>query len=768
MKSIFKILVLFVCIFVSSCSMTKFVPDGSYLLDNVDLEDDNKKIGVADLSNYIQQTPNKSAIIYGRNRLRFYSLSGRDSSKWINKAIRKIGESPVIYSPKLKNLTEKQLKQRLENLGYLNCQVTSQVTTKGKKACVKYIIKTGEQYHIRNFSVMLTDSSIIKIIENPKAKRYLNIKSGQPYVAENLNNASEQITQFLRNQGFFNLNKENFYFLVDTAIGANLVDVEFHSRKIEEDSTDYNPAFTRYRFGDISCKSGLNTISRKSSFAVRERDTIHHKGIAFIYAKEKHYIRHKVLYSNIFIKPQRFYSDNLIEKTYSSLNSLSAVKQSEIRTKARKDTTIVDATIRITPANIYFLQYEIDGTNSAGNLGLSNQLSFQDKNIFNGSETFKIKLKGAFESISGKENYGITSDIYYEYGGEISLSIPRLLFPNLPWTNLQQVGASTIMSVELNRRNRPEYTRNILSLDYKYKWSALRNRLNHQLDVYNINYASTPWKSEWFENYINRDGNDVLRESYKDQFITRSSYLVNFRKFTSKRAQREGYTLQGIFEMAGTLPSIIDRIANRKKEDGHYNIVGVPFAQYAKTTFDYTQLFPIDYKNVTALHIGLGIAYPFGNSVIMPYEQRFFAGGPNSVRGWSTRTLGPGKYQSKGSSDFVNQTGDIKILLNAEHRIISGGLFEYAFFADAGNIWTIDNYENQNGGQFNLKNFVEELAFAGGFGIRPNLGFLLIRLDFGLKLYDPTFSSDIKDRWVITHPNLSRDAAIHFAIGYPF
>ena len=200
-------------------------------------------------------------------------------------------------------------------------------------------------------------------------------------------------------------------------------------------------------------------------------------------------------------------------------------------------------------------------------------------------------------------------------------------------------------------------------------------------------------------------------------------------------------------DVAGTLPYLYSKITKRKKDNGVYKLFDIPYAQYFRVTTDLVRLFQIDPLNIIATHIGLGLANPYGNSNVVPYEQRFFAGGPNSVRGWSTRTLGPGVYESKGKSDFLNQTGDIKIILNVEYRIKTKSFMEYAVFVDAGNVWTIRNYESQPGGLFEWNKFLEQMGLSWGVGIRPNFGFILLRLDLGMKIYNPEITD--RTRWVI-------------------
>ena len=171
-------------------------------------------------------------------------------------------------------------------------------------------------------------------------------------------------------------------------------------------------------------------------------------------------------------------------------------------------------------------------------------------------------------------------------------------------------------------------------------------------------------------------------------------------------------------------------------------------------------------RHSLAFHVGAGVGVPYGNSKVLPFEKRFYAGGANGVRGWGVRTLGPGSYDSRNSVDnFINQCGDIRLDLNLEYRAKLFWLIEGALFIDAGNIWTIRNYENQPGGAFKFNEFYKQIACAYGAGIRLDFTYFLLRFDLGMKAYNPAQN---QERWPLIHPRWKRDASFHFSVGYPF
>ena len=254
-------------------------------------------------------------------------------------------------------------------------------------------------------------------------------------------------------------------------------------------------------------------------------------------------------------------------------------------------------------------------------------------------------------------------------------------------------------------------------------------------------------------------------DTYKDQRIARTALSFNMGSRAMFSLSPHSYSIRATAEVAGALPRLVTTLGGGTESDTSFKkIVGVEYAEYVKGTFDYTRTFVFSKKNSLAYHIGIGMAYPYGNSTILPFERRFFSGGANSVRGWSTRSLGPGSFRrSNTNTDFVNQAGDLKLDMSIESRHKISDLFEIAGFVDAGNIWTVHNYEGQPDGQFKFNRFYKEIALAYGLGLRLDLGFLLLRFDTGVRAYDPGRKQS--ERFVL--PALPR-MAFHFGIGYPF
>lgn len=765
----YKIVYALILVFMG-CNTTKNIPEGSYLLDDFSIKHDTKN-ATSDLEDFVRQQPNSSLPIFGKVGLGIYNMAGEDTSKWINRTIRKIGKAPVIFNSTQTSISANQLKKQLINQGYLDAVADTTLKIEGKKISVTYTLKGGAPYLIRDYRYTLSDTTMARIMSLVPIKPLLS--KGDIFDLDMLEQERIQVNNIMRNVGYYDFSKEYLYFKADTTLNSHETDLylDLYPRK---DSLPY----TRYKINNVTVISGLNTLNSAADgrrlgnrWFFRNADTTEVKGIKIIRGRNN-FLRNSVITKNNFLQKDTYYSDFALNRTYEGYGKIGAIKQTNIDLQpSPEDSTRLDATITLLPANVHWLSTALDGTNSAGDIGIAPSISYQHQNLFNGGEKLNIKLKGAYEFISGSENTDLLNQNFYEYGIETSLSFPMFLFPWLKKSWREQPSATTQFSIGLNNQHRPEYTRQFFNGGISYGWSSKKNRLRHSLDVLDINYIRMPWVSEVFDSlYLENSSNPLLKESYSDQLVARTAYsftLVNSRRFSTSYPT---YTLRGLFEIAGVLPRLITSAdGTERDENGKKMILGVAYAEYVKGSVDYARTFYFSKRHSLAYHVGFGLAHPYGNSDVLPFERRFFAGGANSVRGWSTRSLGPGSYkrliQDGMETDFVNQAGDMKLEFSVENRLKVSELFEFAQFIDAGNIWTLKNYDSQPGGQFAFDTFYKEIAVAYGLGLRLDLSFLVIRFDLGVKAYDPGL--DLSSRFVLFRRPF-RNMAFHFGIGYPF
>lgn len=732
----------YIYIFISSvilmsCSGTKYVSDGSYLLNSVNVQVDDRytDIDPGMLKSYVRQKENSKWFSAAKIPLGIYSLSGRDTTKWINRTLRAMGEEPVVFDSIQSEESSKSLCSELQNKGYLGAYVKLNKQYKRKKKVdISYVLYPGERYFIQSIKYDIQDSLLAKFAEiTDESKRLLH--QNMQFNASLLDNERKRITEYLVNNGYYKFNKDYISYLADTISGSRGIDLTLVLREYRT-RTNADTLHSRYRIGNINYFNG-----EAPSAPIN--------------------LRNKVLRNNTFIESGDYYSASRLGRTYNRLGRLQAIKYTNIGFVERPDSMLLDCNIQISTNKPNTISFQPEGTNTAGDLGAAASLMYQNRNLFRGSELFSIELRGAFEAIRGLEGYN--NDNFEEYTVETSLMFPRFIAPFLSQSFRRRINATSEIALMYDLQNRPEYHRRVLSAAWRYKWNDAAHHDKYQIDLLDINYVFMPWISTKFrEDYLddNTNRNAILRYNYEDLLIMKFGFRYNYNNGL--------YAIKANVETAGNLLGALSNVADFKKNDqGQYKVFNIAFAQYVKGDIDFTKYFKFDNTNTLVFHAGLGIAYPYGNSSILPFEKRYFSGGANSVRGWSVRSLGPGRYVGKnGNIDFINQTGDIKLDLNIEYRTYLFWKLDGALFVDAGNIWTFRDYKDQPGGQFDITEFYEQLAVSYGLGFRLNFDFFILRFDMGMKAIDPAYVGSA--HYPITRPRFSRDFAFHFAVGMPF
>jgi len=746
-----------------SCSVDKFIPEDQYLLKDasVSTNDNNKAAKDFSLKNYIKQTPN-TKIFGSKVPLRIFCLSGKNDAKWYNKLFRKMGEAPVIYNESSAYTSSGAMEQALRNSGYMKAEVELDKTINDKKLSLNYKVRLGEKYYIRNVKREMQDDRIREIIcgdDTLESKIY----NGAVFNINNINDERSRIANKLRSIGYYKFTKNDITFVADTALESTNVDVTIRIKQHLENGRSLPEDHKAYRIGDV--RFLLEMSSSDTSY-----NTEIFRNVEFL-SKGKRHFRKNMLLANTQFRSGDLYNDKYLKNTYTNFTSLPAVSYSNVRLKEREDSDLLDVDITVNRGKLIHTEASLEGTNSAGDLGAAASASIQIKNIFKGSETFSFKVRGAYEAITGLEGYDGTS--FKELGYEATLTFPSLLIPFVKrdWGMLHH-GSSEI-ALQFNTQDRPEFDRRVFTAAWRYRWSSKNQSVQHKFDLLEVNYVYMPWISRTFkEQYLDSIGktNAILKYNYENILITKLGYTYSYNSL-GNRVQTYGknaYTIKWNIETSGNVLNFATRALNgTKNSDGQYTFCGIAFAQYIKTDIDLGKSIRIDNNNSVAFHIGGGVACPYGNSDILPFEKRYFSGGANSVRGWSIRSLGPGRYNGTDKGiNFINQTGDVKLDMNMEYRTHLFWKFNGAFFIDAGNIWTITEYEDQPGGAFRFETFLQEIAFSYGLGLRMSLDFFTLRMDAGMKAINPAYTGI--DHYPIIHPNFSRDFAFHFAVGLPF
>lgn len=742
-----------------SCNLTKNIPENQYLLSSVDIKNDTK-VATADIETYLRQLPNNKL------RLGVYNMAS-DTVGWFNKQLMKMGQAPVIYSAKETDSSVKELKQELFNVGYFNAKIDTFLSPKGKKIQVTYDISGGIPYRIKQYEYQISDSTMATIMGKAMQAYYVKslITSGDQFNSDQINAEMERVANVMRNVGYADFTKEYVYVKVDSTLNSHEVDL-FLDIYPSKDSLGYK----RYKFNNINIYSGysadqLSSNQRTGNPRMRYADTTYYKGLNIIRGKNN-FLRNSVISKNNYIRKGNYFSDYMLSNTYEAYSKMGAVKQINISTYPLITDTanLMNVDIYLVPADVHGFKASLEGTNSAGDFGISPIISYQHQNLFNGSELLTLSLKGAYEFVGSNSKFDGKGTNYFEYGGKVGLKFPQFLIPWAPKKLRELPSAVTNLSVGLTYQKRVQYTRQFFNFGLGYGWNSNWNKLTNQFDLLDVNYVRMPWVSDSFrDNYLNNKDNPLIWETYKPQLIALTRYSGVWSQTNRFSRYSTGTVIRFSGEVAGAIPHLIKSIGRTKQPQGERTLLGVAYSEYFKLQGEFAQTQNLSKAHSIAYRVSLGYANPYGNSTVLPFEQRFFGGGPNGIRGWQTRRLGPGSYKpGSGKTNFVNQTGDISLILSIEDRHKLTDLFNVAFFVDAGNIWTARNYEGQEGGEFKIDRFYKEIAISYGVGLRFDMQFI-IRLDLGIQLYDP--SRDLGDRWV--GPAWSRITP-QFGIGYPF
>ena len=746
-KSILYIF-LFLLFCATGCKTTKFVPEGELLLNKVrvkvvdrmptdtastqtgDSKRKRQELSKAeaseianDLKNYIRQKQNTEILGFWKLQLDVYNTAPADTTSKANKFFarnaHKIGEAPVIYDKELTGVSMQQLNQAMQNKGYFRVEVDTITKVKKQKMYLTYIVAANAPYTIRKYTVDIAQPEVREIANSQHRK----IEKGMQFDASLMDEERQRITTAMHNNGYFYFDKSMLVYTADSSYRDNSVEVELSLSQYVQELPD-------------SVQKRLYT-----KYTIRQ---------VFFHTDGDAFIRERVLRKNCRIEEGKPYAEWRVERTYSLLNSLGAVKYVDIAFDPI-GTDQLDCHITVSRSKVHSVSAELEGTYSAGDWGIGAGLGYQNKNIFKGSELLSLNARASYE---WRQNGGRAIEAKAEAG----LAFPTQVKINIAYNYQQRPG---------------EYTRTIANAGLYYTIPhKLGEKWTHRFNLIDISYIYLPWMSEQFrQDFI--DKASVLKASYEDHFILDWSYSGQFTN-QNKNKDRSYVKFNYSIETAGNVLYGLARLAHfTQDESGAYTLWHIPFAQYAKgdVNFVYHQVLAPSHRLV--YHVGLGVAVPYLNAQTIPFEKRYFSGGANSVRGWQARTLGPGGFRGKNNSLVYDlQAGDIRLDLNIEYRWRVWNFIELAAFLDAGNIWTMYDYEQQPNGVFLWDEFYKQIALSWGLGLRLDFSILVLRLDFGVKLHDPTrlYGEYAGTQWrtATHHLNWNDDCTVHFAIGYPF
>ena len=754
-----------------ACQTNRYVPDKEYLLSKVSIQTDQKTIDKNTLKTYQKQKPNTRIFGFWKFHLGLYNLSKKKNE---NGWLKRIGEAPVVYDPYLTEKTKQEFERYMHNKGYYNAEVKDSAILKTNgKAEVYYYIKANQPYLIRKYETVIKDDSLRPVLGKPDEEGL--VRPNSLFDSDLLGSESQRLLKKLQNGGFYKSTKNIFYYEADSTRKEHHVDLKLVVEKESiADTSDQivkknHERYTFRNFYYLNEKDSQGTLfSDNGAVDSTRKDTLQVGHHYFIY-KGKKRLKPDLLKNANHLDDNVYYSSELVDRTYNEYFALRLFKLVNIRFVeiAQKDSLgnpMLDCYIQLTPSLSQSYSASIEGTNSLGNFGVAGNLGYQHKNLFRGGEIFDLQFLAATQ----KQSYGVgdSATVFnsFETGVDARITVPKFIAPFFKANFFQYSTPQTFFNISYNYQRRPDYTRTIARSAFGYQWKS-SDFTTHRVNLLDINLVKMFALDSAF---LSRIENLYIRSSYIDHSITAFNYSYTYSTQTQKKS--DYVVVKFNIETAGNMLYLVNQALGSSKyvsEGGtvnQYHILNTPFAQYIKYDLEYRKAWMDGGYNGLAIRAFGGMALAYGNSDQIPFERKYFSGGANGIRAWPIRTLGPGSYRSN-PNEFPNQSGDIKLEANAEYRFKMIGQLEGAFFFDMGNIWSIK--DNRDGTEFKFDRFYKEIALGSGLGLRYDFSYVILRLDLGVKMHDPSLLEG--SRWISPGDYLkSSNVNFVFGIGYPF
>ena len=821
-------------VFFTSCNINKHLKESEYLLSKNTVKYNGTAIDNAELEAFIRQKPNRKILKLVRFNLWLYNQV--DQQKMLKKkekrdlrydrinekriaknnkrnerriakgkspklpnlknkekatfreSIMEAGEPPVVLDTFLTKITKNQLQKFVFSKGYFDSKVRDSLVldTKNKRAKTFYFVSKSKPYTIQNIDYKIEDPLIEYFIFNDTISSL--IKHNSVYDEDLFQKERERITENQLNNGYFYFAPEYVYYLADTNLSGNNVNLTIGIKMFTRSFSETNDSIVyinhpRYYIENVYVLPEAIADFKGKSSDVYMKDTTEYNGLKILHNNPLKF-RKRDITRDISISPGQLYQQNFSEDTYKGLSALRVFKSVYIQyVKNPYYADKLDCYIVCQPLVKQSITMEAEGTKTSDNYGVAGSFVFQNKNAFRGAELFELKLKGSLTSQRAlntadeqPQNIDQVSDIQrlfntFQFGPELNIYFPKPLFPfTLFYYKKDQAEKryfsqpKTILNLSMNYQSSQNYSRTITNISYGFKFTNSKGLFFYDvipLEAYVVKaQLSSSYKTE-----LEDLNNFFLLNSFQNHITTLSKISATYNNQTVKNKRNLMYLKMNLSSSGNILRGIYNATNQPKDSLGRFLIQDVPFSQFVKIDVDYRFYFKIRKLGKLVYRIAGGFGKPLDNLSVLPYEQSFFSGGPNGIRAWRARTLGPGGYNSGESTARYDKIGNIQMESNIEYRFHIFKSFYGAWFADAGNIWLSYDDPNKPDGQIKADKFYKEIALGSGFGLRYDFSFFILRLDAAIKIRDPEYAEN--DRWMFDKQPL-KSPVLSFGIGYPF
>lgn len=749
-----------------SCSSTKNLPEGEVLytgLEKITYSDKDNSESFKNTQLEIEAAlacePNSALLGSSYYRFPFpfrlwiynaYVKSHTQFGKWI---LNSFGSEPVLMSNVNPSVRASIAQNVMHNHGYFDGRVSYKIIPQKnpKKAKLSYTVTMNHLYTIDSLQYLNYPEAADSMIKATKAQSLL--KNGDPLVVSNLDAERMRLSNLFRNNGFFYYRSGYSTYTADSVSLPGRV--LLHCQPVSDIP---NEAKRRWYIGKFR-------VELRKEVTEQLEDSTVHRSVSVYYKGKTSPLRTRVIMRDLKFRRGDMFNQDKYNESLENINASGLFSMTDFSFTPR-DTSSVCDTLDLTIKALF--DKPLDGSLEANFTSKSNDrmgpglsLGVTKRNVFHGGEKLTVKLNGSYEWQTGKSVQGNSSLINsYDYGATVSLDYPRI---EAPWFKKKRFYTipTTTFSISADVMNRAKYfkmTSITAAATYKFQTS---NTSKHEFSPFMLDFDILQNKTVRFDSIIN--ANPALYVSMRNQFVPKMKYTYTY---TSPLTYANPIVWETSVTESGNLLSLLYMVAGRKFNEKEKSLFGNPFAQFFKLTTEIRKTWQINDKSQLVGHLAAGVLFAYGNSSAAPYNEQFYVGGANSIRAFTIRSIGPGKYTTATSNySYLDQTGDMKFEANLEYRFnIFGNLYGAAFI-DAGNIWSLKKDDSRPGAQFKPSNFFKELATGTGIGIRYDLEFLILRLDWGVAIHVPY---DTTKSGYYNIPNFKDGQGLHFAIGYPF
>lgn len=702
-----------------------------------------------------------------------FSQSDGAMAKWIAKVF---GSKPKLMANVNPQLRAQVAEHQLDKYGYFNGKVTYDVLTQSnpKKAKVAYHVDFGHLWTLDSMAYLNFPAKSKQLIDASMAKAL--IRKGSPFNVANMESERQRITRLFRNRGYYFYQNSYASYLADTVNVPGKVQL----RLMMADSVD-DRATRQWYIGKIN-------VNFRKQYMEELKDSFVRSFLSFHYNGRKMPIRPGIVLQSLRLRPRELYRVRTEERAKTGLQGMGLFSYSSIQFTPRSVQTVdslgnvvyrdtLDANIDLVFDKPYDFYVEANARGkTTGRVGPELVVGLTKRNAFHGGEKLSVNLHGSHEWQTISQAGGSTRINSYEYGSDVSVEFPRIITPWNMFRTMEQNERryraghmptkyrgvpTTTIKASMNVLNRASYfRRHVAAGELTYAWSTSYQH-QHSFSPLILSYEFMNSRTAAFDSILAL--HPYLQISMRDQFVPKMSYTYTYR---SPRRYRHPITWSTTISEAANILSLGYMAAGKGWNEKDKKMFKNPFAQFLKLETDFVKYWRITQDGTLVGHVNAGIIWSYGNAENAPYYEQFYIGGANSVRAFNVRSIGPGRYQPTNSKySYIDQTGDIKYLMNLEYRQKVWGDLYGALFLDAGNVWTLRNQEYSPLGKFDVDKFFRQLAVGTGVGVRYDMGMFVIRVDWGIGLHVPY---DTGKSGIYNIRRFKDAQSLHFAVGYPF